>query len=74
MIEANEAVKIDRAYAVEQDDCIRCASCSTIAPEVFLVDDSGAHILKQPGNQQEVIQCEAALINCPTEAIKRIPL
>lgn len=74
MIEANETAKINWAYAIEQGECIRCASCSSIAPEVFRMDDSGAHILRQPGNQQEVNQCEAALINCPTEAIKRLQL
>ena len=74
MIETNEAVKNDWAYVIELDECIKCASCSSIAPEVFLVDDSGAHILRQPANEQEVHQCEAAVINCPTDAIKRIPL
>ena len=60
---------IDQVFDIDQDSCIRCASCSSIAPTVFFVGDTAAHILRQPINEEELNQCEAALNNCPTNAI-----
>ncbi|HKU73761.1 MAG TPA: ferredoxin [Pyrinomonadaceae bacterium] len=60
---------IDQVFDIDQDSCIRCASCSSIAPTVFFVGDTAAHILRQPINEEELNQCEAALGNCPTSAI-----
>lgn len=60
---------MDKVFAVNQDDCIRCAACSTIAPGIFRVLESGAHIIRQPASEVEVGQCEAAIANCPTAAI-----
>jgi ferredoxin len=61
-------------YTVDAGDCILCASCSSIAPCVFHMESSGVVILRQPHNMEEVNLCEAAVINCPTDAIKRNPL
>jgi ferredoxin len=60
---------IDQVFDIDQDSCIRCASCSSIAPTVFFVGDTTAHILRQPIDEEELNQCEAALGNCPTGAI-----
>lgn len=60
---------IDQVFDIDQDSCIRCASCSSIAPTVFYVGDTAAHILRQPIDEEELNQCEAALGNCPTSAI-----
>ena len=60
---------IDQVFDIDQDSCIRCASCSSIAPAVFFVGDTTAYILRQPINEEELNQCEAALSNCPTNAI-----
>ena len=56
-------------FGIDQERCIRCASCSSIAPAVFHVGDGLAAILRQPRNRVEQNQCEAALANCPTNAI-----
>ena len=66
-IESDKA--IDQVFAIDQEQCIRCASCSSIAPTVFYVGDSTASILRQPLDNVELDQCEAALANCPTNAI-----
>jgi ferredoxin len=60
---------IDRVFDIDQELCIRCASCSSIAPAVFYVGDTAAYILRQPINEEELNQCEAAMGNCPTSAI-----
>lgn len=74
MAEAEEEKNPQWIYTVNSQDCILCASCSSIAPCVFHVDSSGIAIIRQPRNQMEVDLCEAAAINCPTDAIKRTPL
>ena len=66
-VEAKSA--IDQVFDIDQDSCIRCASCSSIAPTVFFVGDTAAHILRQPIDEEELNQCQAALGNCPTNAI-----
>ena len=66
-VEAKSA--IDQVFDIDQDSCIRCASCSSIAPAVFFVGDTAAHILRQPIDEEELNQCQAALGNCPTSAI-----
>jgi ferredoxin len=60
---------IDQVFDIDQESCIRCASCSSIAPTVFHVGETTASILRQPINEEELNQCEAALGNCPTQAI-----
>jgi ferredoxin len=60
---------VDQVFGIDQERCIRCASCSSVAPAVFHVDDDAAFIIRQPLDSFEVDQCEAALANCPTNAI-----
>lgn len=60
---------VDQVFEIDQESCIRCASCSSIAPTVFYVGDITAYILRQPINEAELNQCEAAVSNCPTNAI-----
>jgi len=67
VIEINES--IDQVFDIDQERCIRCASCSSIAPAVFYIRDDAALILRQPLDSDEVEQCEVALANCPTNAI-----
>lgn len=60
---------IDQVFGIDQERCIRCASCSSIAPAVFYVRDTTALILRQPADSVEFEECEVALANCPTNAI-----
>jgi fatty acid desaturase/ferredoxin len=66
---AEQVFVTDQVFSIEQGQCIRCASCSSIAPTVFYVGDSTASILRQPLDGVELDRCEAALGNCPTSAI-----
>jgi len=56
-------------FSVMGDDCIKCASCSTLAPAIFHIETDGAHITRQPADAIEFKECQAAMINCPTSAI-----
>jgi ferredoxin len=60
---------ISEVFEIDQEQCIRCASCSSIAPNIFYVGDVSAYILRQPVDEAELRQCEAAMGNCPTSAI-----
>ena len=66
----SEAQKTDRIVTVEDDECIRCAACSSIAPEIFQVVESGAYVVRQPVDDAEMSQCEVVVANCPMSAIK----
>lgn len=54
-----------------REDCIKCGSCSSIAPVIFQVLDDGVRIARQPSNKIESRLAQAALINCPTRAIRQ---
>lgn len=55
---------------LKADDCIKCAACSSIAPEIFLINEvETAQIIRQPVTEEEITLCEAASSNCPVEAI-----
>ena len=69
MSQVKEAVRVEWEFYIGQGECIKCASCCSIAPEHFRVDDSSAHIVRQPANETEVARCDAAMFNCPTDAI-----
>jgi ferredoxin len=60
---------IDEVFEIDQEQCIRCASCSSIAPNIFYVGEIAAHVIRQPVDEVELQQCEAAMGNCPTSAI-----
>ena len=53
--------------------CIDCELCREKAPANFKRDDHEgySYVYNQPTNPQEVEQCEAALFECPVEAIGR---
>jgi ferredoxin len=63
---------VDKIYAIDQKSCIRCASCSSIAPAIFHVSDKTAFIKRQPLDAEEMTKCDAAVGNCPTGAITAI--
>ena len=68
-----QTTSIDIVVTVNQDDCIRCAACSSVAPEIFRVDEAFAYVVRQPVDRLELGQCETAVANCPTSSIKIAP-
>jgi ferredoxin len=53
--------------------CIDCDLCRETAPSCFTRHDSGrySYVYRQPAGPAEQVQCEAALAECPVEAIGR---
>ena len=53
--------------------CILCSLCSEIAPRNFRASDDGDHdvVYQQPRTPAEVELTQAALEQCPVEAIGR---
>jgi ferredoxin len=51
--------------------CIDCDVCRSIAPDIFVRHDRGAHsyVLRQPENEEERELCREAMESCPVEAI-----
>jgi ferredoxin len=58
-------------YRVDEGACVRCGACSSLAPGVFTIDAAGSRVARQPETEAETRLAEAALLNCPTAAIKR---
>lgn len=58
-----------RTYSVDDGRCIRCAACSSLVPGVFDVRHGSARVLRVP-QLSETSSCTAALLNCPTRAIR----
>jgi ferredoxin len=56
-------------YSIRDEECILCASCSTLAPDNFVIDLAAARVLRQPASAAERTRCEAARLNCPVESI-----
>ena len=53
---------------VDQDKCIGCGVCVSIAPEVFEIGEDGkAHVKNPEGASKEKIK--EAIESCPTGAI-----
>jgi ferredoxin len=59
------------AYRIDEQRCVRCGACSSLAPTVFAIDAAGSRVAHQPETEAERRLAEAALLNCPTAAIKR---
>ena len=61
---------MDGKFYVDEQ-CIDCDACRTEAPANFTRnDDHGySYVYKQPENDEEEIQCKAAMEACPVEAI-----
>jgi ferredoxin len=57
------------AYAVDSQRCIGCAACAVLAPGVFQVRNRVCQVLRTP-REPERSSCRAAIINCPTQAIR----
>lgn len=49
--------------------CLRCAACSTLAPELFALRAAGAEAIARPSNDDERDRGMAALLVCPSQAI-----
>ncbi len=60
------------AYYVDVT-CIDCDLCRETAPNCFTRHDSGrySYVYRQPVEAAEQARCEAALAECPVEAIGR---
>ncbi len=60
------------AYYVDVT-CIDCDLCRETAPRCFTREESGRHsyVYRQPADPGEEARCEAALAECPVEAIGR---
>lgn len=71
-METNDASRdatTNRFIFVEGSRCIRCAACSSLAPDIFDIRHGRAVVKRKP-NQPEMPLCEAAVLNCPTGAIR----
>jgi ferredoxin len=53
------------------DSCIDCELCRESAPDFFTRDDDTGftYVVRQPVDADEVQTCEAAMGECPVEAI-----
>lgn len=61
--------KKDKKIAVDQDLCIGCGSCESIAPDHFKLGDNGkSKVIKQYCEEDKDI-IESAKDNCPVGAI-----
>ena len=57
-----------REVEVDQDICIGCGLCASIAPEVFRLNDNGvSEVHNQSGVEEEKIQ--EAIDSCPVNCI-----
>jgi ferredoxin len=58
-------------YTVDADACIGCGACSSLAPTLFAIEDQRSRVLRRPETDDEQRLVEAALLVCPTSAIRR---
>ncbi|MGZ4810221.1 MAG: ferredoxin, partial [Thermoanaerobaculia bacterium] len=49
--------------------CIDCDACRQIAPTVFRDENDQSVVFHQPGDDQERLAAQKALISCPTASI-----
>lgn len=61
---------VQARYSVTGEKCFRCATCSSLAPGVFAIEELTARVVRQP-DRGEDRACEAARIACPGHAIGR---
>lgn len=55
---------------VNKDLCIGCGACTTIAPDVFEIDDDGLAKTIKEEIEEEKDEVIDASESCPTEAIE----
>jgi ferredoxin len=48
---------------------LRCAACSTLAPELFALRAASAEVIARPSSDDERDRGMAALLICPAQAI-----
>lgn len=58
------------AFAVAPDRCIQCGACALVAPTVFRMSERGSEVYAQPAGGEELEGARAALLICPTSAIR----
>lgn len=51
--------------------CIACVSCITVAPKFFQMKNNNEYsiVVRQPESEQEIADCEQAIMLCPVGAI-----
>jgi ferredoxin len=56
---------------LQQDKCLSCGMCASIAPELFSLDTGIVAIKKQPETYTETDKklCREAAASCPNEVI-----
>jgi ferredoxin len=60
-----------RAFVIDARRCIRCGACATVAAGLFSIDGTTATLPPRALNDEERRACEAAVLLCPTLAIRR---
>ena len=57
-------------YYVDEQ-CIDCDLCREEAPNNFTrqEEEGYSYVFKQPENDEEMVECQTAMENCPVEAI-----
>lgn len=54
------------------EGCIACNACYGRAPQFFAENDEGsAYVWRQPETEEDIIECQEQLDNCPVSAIGR---
>ena len=57
--------------SIQPGKCIRCGSCVVFAPGIFAIGTKGpSQVVRQPATPEEERLARAALLNCPTSAVK----
>jgi len=64
-------------YCTDPEDdagegCIACNACYGRAPQFFAENDEGsAYVWRQPETEEDILECQEQLDNCPVNAIGR---
>jgi ferredoxin len=61
------------SYLVDPRRCIRCGACATAAHGLFTLEGATADGPRHALTPDQRRACEAALLLCPTSAIRRVP-
>jgi len=70
--EKKHPLSVAGRYYVDQSLCISCGNSVAVAPDHIKMSEGGgcAYFFKQPETPEETAQCQTALEECPTEAIR----
>jgi ferredoxin len=58
------------SVSVSAEDCLRCAACASVAPQLFAVDRGPARVLREPRTEEEHLAVRVAAALCPTRALR----